>query len=187
MQNELGALLFQTVVSSKALCAASRLVLNYTDLGRISSMIATIKLKNMAAKCPSIENFVDLAYSFRIGYINIRPRQVKEEIIQLLKLLARLRPVVVCEIGTAAGGTLFLLTRVSYSNATIISVELPSGPFGGGYPKNYVKIFQNSNYDAMILLCTSETSWIARTMKTARKFSGPSDNALAFNMFLFWA
>jgi hypothetical protein len=39
------------------------------------------------------------------------------------------------EIGTARGGTLFFLTRLASPHATIVSVDLPGGPFGGGYPR----------------------------------------------------
>ena len=69
MQNALVALLFQTVVSSKVLRAASRLALNYTDLGRIPSIIAALKLRKRKVKCRSIESYVNLAYSFRLGHI----------------------------------------------------------------------------------------------------------------------
>ena len=45
------------------------------------------------------------------------------------------KPRFLLEIGTARGGTLFLFTRVSSSDALIISVDLPGGLFGGGYPE----------------------------------------------------
>jgi predicted O-methyltransferase YrrM len=98
-------------------------------------MIVIAKLRKATLKCHSIKDYVNLAYSFRGGHVSIRPAQVKEEIAQLLKFLAKLRPMVVCEIGTALGGTLLLFSRVSHSNATIISIDLLGGPFGGGYPK----------------------------------------------------
>jgi len=39
------------------------------------------------------------------------------------------------EIGTAKGGTLFLFCRLADPEATVVSVDLPGGEFGGGYPK----------------------------------------------------
>jgi predicted O-methyltransferase YrrM len=39
----------------------------------------------------------------------------------------------VVEIGTASGGTLFLLSRVSSPQALLVSIDLPGGAFGGGY------------------------------------------------------
>ena len=37
------------------------------------------------------------------------------------------------EIGTAKGGTLFLLSRIISQNGILISIDLPYGNFGGGY------------------------------------------------------
>ena len=37
------------------------------------------------------------------------------------------------EIGTAHGGTLLFLTRLASPQATIVSIDLPGGKFGGGY------------------------------------------------------
>lgn len=55
------------------------------------------------------------------------------EIGALLAVLASIRPRVVVEIGTAGGGTLYLFTRVADDAATIVSIDLPQGAFGGGY------------------------------------------------------
>jgi len=63
----------------------------------------------------------------------IRPFQVRCEILGLAKLVSELRPATVLEIGTAAGGTLFLFSRLAADNANIISVDLPQGRYGGGY------------------------------------------------------
>jgi len=65
----------------------------------------------------------------------IRPMQVQSEILELLNIVDGMKPKTILEIGTANGGTLFLLSRVVHKNATIISVDLPGGRFGGGYPK----------------------------------------------------
>ena len=47
--------------------------------------------------------------------------------------MSALRPQVVVEIGTASGGTLFLLSRAAAPNALLVSLDLPGGSFGGGY------------------------------------------------------
>jgi cephalosporin hydroxylase len=78
-----------------------------------------------------------------IGRLTVRPIQVKEEIAQLLGILQRMRPRTLVEIGTANGGTLFLLTRVSSSCAVIVSVDLPSGKFGGGYLPSLVQVYRS--------------------------------------------
>ncbi|MEM5831577.1 MAG: class I SAM-dependent methyltransferase, partial [Candidatus Aenigmatarchaeota archaeon] len=46
------------------------------------------------------------------------------------------------EIGTANGGTLFCFCKLAREDATIISVDLPEGPFGGGYPEWKIPIYQ---------------------------------------------
>jgi predicted O-methyltransferase YrrM len=45
-----------------------------------------------------------------------------------------MKPKVILEIGTASGGTLFLFSHVASDGATVISIDLPGGRFGGGYP-----------------------------------------------------
>jgi len=47
------------------------------------------------------------------------------------------------EIGTASGGTLFMFTCIAYPDATIISIDLPGGTFGGGYPKWKIPLYKS--------------------------------------------
>ena len=70
---------------------------------------------------------------FVLGNYYFRAMQVPSEISALGEILAELRPEHALEIGTAQGGTLFLLTRLASPQATIVSVDLPGGMFGGGY------------------------------------------------------
>lgn len=80
-----------------------------------------------------------------IDYCVDRPiliAQVRSEIAQLAKLLQELAPKRSLEIGTNYGGTLFLLCALSPPDAKIISVDLPSGPFGGGYPRRKATLFR---------------------------------------------
>jgi cephalosporin hydroxylase len=68
--------------------------------------------------------------------------QVRSEIIELGRLLQAAAPKRSLEIGTNYGGTLLLLCQLSPPDAKIISVDLPSGRFGGGYPKRKVPLFR---------------------------------------------
>ena len=80
-----------------------------------------------------------------IDYCVDRPillAQVRSEIIQLGKLIQTHAPKRSLEIGTNYGGTLFLLCTLSPSSAQIISVDLPAGPFGGGYPLRKIPLFR---------------------------------------------
>jgi predicted O-methyltransferase YrrM len=54
-----------------------------------------------------------------------------------------LKPQVLLEIGTQCGGTLFLFTRVAAEDATVISIDLPEGKFGGGYPAWKSRLFKS--------------------------------------------
>jgi cephalosporin hydroxylase len=74
---------------------------------------------------------VDWVYSNGARFI--RPTQQREEIKELLVILESARPRTLVEIGTASGGTLFLLSRVAAPDATLVSIDLPGGRFGGGY------------------------------------------------------
>jgi predicted O-methyltransferase YrrM len=65
---------------------------------------------------------------------SIAPIQNRWEITELVKRVQSLRPATVVEIGTARGGTLFLLCRSAATNAHVVSLDLPSGKNGGGFP-----------------------------------------------------
>ncbi len=61
------------------------------------------------------------------------PIQVRAEISTLLECVAARRPQALLEVGTEGGGTLLLLTLAAAPDAIVISVDLPTGRFGG-YP-----------------------------------------------------
>lgn len=80
-----------------------------------------------------------------IDYCVDRPvlmAQARSEILQLGKTLQAFAPKRSLEIGTNYGGTLFLLCTLSPPDAKIISLDLPSGPFGGGYPRRKIPLFR---------------------------------------------
>jgi predicted O-methyltransferase YrrM len=57
--------------------------------------------------------------------------------------IEKLIPKTIVEIGTANGGTLFMSTRLAADNALIISIDLPGGEFGGGYPDWKIPIYKS--------------------------------------------
>lgn len=73
----------------------------------------------------------------------IAPIQDSREITSLVALIDGLRPKRVIEIGTALGGTLFLWTRISAPDATLVTIDLPGGKFGEGYPAWKIPLFRS--------------------------------------------
>jgi len=90
--------------------------------------------KRLSDEDNAIARLVALSISFRKYRVSIAPLQVPSEIIRFLQMTKELKPLTVLEIGTARGGTLFLFTRVAMPEARLVTVDLPGGPFGGGYP-----------------------------------------------------
>jgi len=70
---------------------------------------------------------------FLCGNSFIPAYQQKDELRAFGEILAAQSPESALEIGTYFGGTLFFLTRLASPHATIISVDLPGGKFGGKY------------------------------------------------------
>lgn len=80
----------------------------------------------------SPERTVELLFSAPAALI--QPWQFEEELLPFAREVHARNPKTVVEIGTANGGTLFMATRVAADDALIISIDLPGGKFGGGYP-----------------------------------------------------
>ncbi len=100
-------------------------------IGHARASVAGLKLRALADRLQDIEKACHLAFSFSYLGVDMKPLQVKEEIAELLGYIDKMKPNVVLEIGTATGGTLFLLSRVADSEAKLVSIDLPGGPFGG--------------------------------------------------------
>lgn len=94
---------------------------------------ASRRIRSLSETPMGIEQSLDLAFDFSIGDVTIAPVQIRSEIESLLRMLSVDPPLRILEIGTARGGTLFLLSRVARSDAVIASIDLPGGDFGGGY------------------------------------------------------
>ena len=112
-------------------------------IGYVRANMARYKLARSATSFINVDSIVDFAFSFRFLGISIKPAQVKNEIRRLLKLLQNIKPKVILEIGTANGGTIFLFTRVAQQDATLISIDIPGGPFGGGYPAWKIPLYKS--------------------------------------------
>ena len=102
---------------------------------------ALLKIKYLNKKSLNLNDLVNFCFYGISGLI--KPLQVHDEILELLKIIYDIKPKIILEIGTANGGTLFLLSRIASVDGTIISIDLPSGPFGGGYSKWRIPLYKS--------------------------------------------
>jgi len=98
---------------------------------RLSAFLQCMAAMRRIDGSVSTARAVEWVYSIQARFI--RPTQNRDEILELLEILEPLRPRTILEIGTASGGTLFLLSRVAAPDAVLVSIDLPGGEFGGGY------------------------------------------------------
>jgi len=114
-------------------------LLSQIDVLNIRANVLGFLLKTKVSKCNNFSCLINLSYAFGQNLTRfmengtIDPFQIKEEILQLIKILAKRQIRTALEIGTANGGTLFLFSHIFSQDALIASVDLPGGRFGGGY------------------------------------------------------
>lgn len=119
-------------------------------------------LKKVKNKKYSPEELLEELFSKRMSLI--QPWQFKGEFLKLLQHYSSIAPERIMEIGTANGGTLFAHCKLAKDNALIISVDLPGGKFGGGYPDwktPIYKLFSKTNQSINLIRASShETSTV---------------------------
>jgi predicted O-methyltransferase YrrM len=86
---------------------------------------------------------VDLAAGYTYRSVELKPLQLRSEILRLLERVAARPPQRVLELGTAQGGTLFLFAGAAADGATLVTVDVPGGSFGGGYPRTRVPFLRS--------------------------------------------
>jgi predicted O-methyltransferase YrrM len=100
---------------------------------------------------------------------HIKPMQYPEELLELAKMIEVKRPETVLEIGTARGGTLFLASQLAADNALIVSIDLPDGMYGGGYPEWKIplyKAFKKRGQKIELIQGDSHTEEIVKQLQT---------------------
>ncbi len=105
---------------------------------------ALVQLRELEQKLPSARSRFAIPFIFRgQGHFKkIRARQNPVEIEQLFEEICQLKPERVLEIGTAQGGTLYLWTQAASDDASLMSVDLPGGDFGGAYAPCRSKLYR---------------------------------------------
>jgi predicted O-methyltransferase YrrM len=131
---------------------------------------ATWKLRSEVKRPRNIDESLDFVFGFSVGAVTIAPAQVRSEIEALLMLLEAEPPQNVLEIGTARGGTLFLLSRVATADARLASIDLPGGDFGGGYDRVWVPLLKALPRERQALKLLRADSHDSRTLDEARRW-----------------
>jgi len=85
---------------------------------------ASQELRRAAARAETAVEAVDAAFAFPPGPTSIRPVQVRSELESFAALVRAESPRNVLEVGTAGGGTLFVLAWASHDAARILSLDI---------------------------------------------------------------
>jgi len=134
--------------------------------------ITTRVLQRRIRQVSSIDEALDLAYTFSFCGVAFEPWQERSEIAGLLEFVAALDPKTVLEIGTSNGGSLFLFARAAAHDALIVSVDLPDGEFGGGYPRWRGSPYQAFAADGQHIQLLRADSHEPQTLETVRAALG---------------
>lgn len=100
----------------------------------------------------------------------IRSWQVPSEFIAMVKWAMEQRPANILEIGTAKGATLLTWCRVATNK--VVSVDLPGGIHGGGYPSAKQGLYQHfvSDRPGVSLCCIQDDSHAEATRQEVEVF-----------------
>jgi predicted O-methyltransferase YrrM len=99
--------------------------------------------------------------------------QLPHELAAFLALVRSARARRILEIGTAAGGTLFMICRAAADDAKILSVDLPGGDFGGGYEPLRVPIYRRFARRGQSIELLRADSHAVETVDRVRKIFEP--------------
>lgn len=142
---------------------------------------ALAELKRLEALLPSPEARFGVPFVFRgKGHFkSIAPKQNPTEIEGLHRRICALAPRRVLEVGTAHGGTLYLWCQAATVDATLVSVDLPDGPFGGSYRTCRMPLYQAFARPGQTLHLVRDDSHAATTLAKVRNLftSQPIDFA----------
>ena len=105
------------------------------------------QIRCLEHKLPSTGSRFAIPFVFKgRGYFkSIQPRQNPVEIQKLFNAICELKPKRVLEIGTAKGGSLYLWIQAATDDATIVSVDLPGGDFGGAYAPPRIPFYESDS------------------------------------------
>lgn len=125
-----------------------------------------------------VDEAYDFVADFEYGQLRTCPFQVRQEMLQFLMRLSERPPRSIVELGTAYGGTLFLFARIAMPDATIVTVDMPAGPFGGGYPRTHTPLFKSFARDKQRIRLIRGDSHSPDTLRAVREIVGTTVDLL---------
>jgi predicted O-methyltransferase YrrM len=146
--------------------------------GQFFGVVGAYRRLGQERKSKSNEELLD--YSSSLGGGVIRAAQIRSEILGLLDEVRKLKPRRMLEVGTANGGTLFLLSQVAHSEASIVSVDLPGGRFGEGYAWWRVPLYRRFARDKQTIQLLRGDSHSLEMLDRVRKTLGNQPLDFAF-------
>lgn len=137
---------------------------------KILSLAAMRGIKRLDPNERDVIALVDFVFNRFAGLI--KPTQVRSEITNLANVVRNLMPKAVIEIGAAKGGTLFLFSRLADPRATVVSIDLPGGEFGGGYPEWKTKLYRTFSLPQQTMHLLRADSNAVNTLERVRSILG---------------
>jgi predicted O-methyltransferase YrrM len=128
------------------------------------------QIRNLTLDKYPLEEVVDRAFAFSGGFF--APIQIREEIIEALEQVRQLQPRYIVEVGTAGGGTMLLWLRVAHPEATIVTIDLPGGEFGGGSSPLRVPLFRRLGLQGQTIHLIRGDSHDPATLELVRRHLG---------------
>jgi len=116
----------------------------------------------------SPESAVELAFSCD----SVRPAQEPGELLELAKVVQAQRPRTMLEIGSRSGGSLFVFCQMADPEAIVVSIDLPSGGFGGGYAAWRVPVMHRLKQNRQMLQLLRSDSHSPETVRHLRHILG---------------
>lgn len=134
--------------------------------GHLEHAIQRIEWMKRELPNPEMLMTVPLLFQGKGFYRSLKLKQNMAELLGLVKILEARKVENLCEIGTFKGGTLFIWCQLASDNARIFSIDLPGGPFGGGYNERAIPFFQSFRKPGQVLKCIRGDSHSPTTHKS---------------------
>jgi cephalosporin hydroxylase len=138
-----------------------------------TSVLGFILRVRVARSGEELSKLVQVVMTTSFLGTSIHPIQRTDEFMDFFALLQGAPPRCSLEIGTASGGSLFLLCHISTPDATLVSVDLPRGPFGGGYKDHRRRLYRSFAQQGQTMVLIDGDSHQPETRAAVTRTLGP--------------